>query len=361
MKWIMFILIIVFTCSGFWSGPKKHSISNEKSSLLEYEKNTISVYEKAAPAVVFVTNISLGRRGHWLFGMREQEIPQGMGSGFIWENGGYIVTNYHVVKGGDIFQISLHEDKKQYQAKLVGVAPHKDIAVLKLIEKKKILMPIVVGTSSNLKVGQKTLAIGNPFGLDHSMSVGIVSALGRTIPGITGTKISEVIQTDAAINSGNSGGPLLNSSGELIGMNTMIYSPSGASAGVGFAIPVDTIKRIVPDLIKHGKVMRPVLGIVPLPDKWRERFDIEKGLPIVEVGKRGPADRGGLKGMWMNRRRVKLGDVILKVDKYEISDVGSLLNALDNYKIGDFVIVEYLRAGKRKKAKIKLSGDQAIE
>ena len=284
--------------------------------------------------------------------MERFEVPQGSGTGYIWDKEGHIVTNFHVVQGGDSFVITFKNDKKQYKAKVVGVAPNKDIAVLKLIDLPKTLTPINLGKSSTLLEGQMALAIGNPFGLDHSISKGIISALGRKIDGIGGVKIHNMIQTDAAINQGNSGGPLLDSSGKLIGMNTMIFSTSGSSAGLGFAVPVDTVKRITPQLIKHGKVIRPGLGIGILSQNYRSS---EKGAAISYIDPDGAAAIAGLKGMSRDRfGRIWPGDIILKIEGKEVNGKDDVYHVLEKFKIGDTIEIEFLRERKKKKAKVKL-------
>ncbi|RZA05367.1 MAG: trypsin-like serine protease, partial [Moraxellaceae bacterium] len=228
------------------------------------ERNSMQVFEHARPSVVFVTNEQLARdpRSYDLM-----TVPAGTGTGFIWSADGYIVTNYHVVEGARKVMITL-QDQTSYPAKIVGLAPERDLAVLKITTPNEKLSALPLGDSSQLSVGRKVLAIGNPFGLDATLTTGVVSALGREIESPNQRKIGNVIQTDAAINPGNSGGPLLNSQGQLIGVNTMIYSPSGASAGIGFAIPVDTVKDVVPQLIAHGRIIRPVIGIEVAPDQW---------------------------------------------------------------------------------------------
>ncbi|HLP62691.1 MAG TPA: trypsin-like peptidase domain-containing protein, partial [Candidatus Deferrimicrobium sp.] len=225
------------------------------TALTEDEQNTISVVKHSVDSVVFITNIQLVRD----FFYREDAVARGSGSGFIWDNQGHIVTNYHVIEDGDIFAVTL-PNQQQRKARLIGKEPNKDIAVLKIEGDLKELNALKVGSSKTLLVGQKVVAIGNPFGFDHSVTTGIVSALGRQMMGAGGVTIRDMIQTDASINPGNSGGPLLNSDGELIGMSTMIYSSTGTSAGIGFAVPVDTIKKIVPQIIRYGKVIRPGLG-----------------------------------------------------------------------------------------------------
>lgn len=217
------------------------------------------------------------------------------------------------------------------------------------------LKPITVGSSKNLLVGQIAMAIGNPFGLDHSISKGIISALGRKIDGIGGVKIHDIIQTDAAINQGNSGGPLLNSRGELIGVNTMIVSTSGSSAGLGFAVPVDTVKRIVPQLIKHGKVIRPGLGIGLLDERMKERYVGKEGAAISFVDPDGAAGKAGLKGMMKdNYGRIYLGDVILNINGKAVNNLDDIYYELDKYKIGDTVNIEFLRDKRKQTVSVTL-------
>ena len=244
---------------------------------------------------------------------------------------------------GRNFKSHFTTTKKYILPNLLGLN-QEDIAVLKLTETPKRLSPLRVGTSKNLRVGQKTLAIGNPFGLDHTMTVGIVSAVGRKVEGIGGVKIHDMIQTDAAINPGNSGGHLINSNGELIGMNTQILSGSGTSSGVGFAVPIDTVKRIVPELIKHGKVIRPGLGIGILPEHIKDRFGVKKGIVISHVDPKGGAAKAGLQGVGQDKwGNIYLGDIILKIDNKQVNSYDDIYHALDKYKIGDTVKVEVLR------------------
>lgn len=326
----------------------------DRTDYLQYEKNTIDVFEENVKSVVNVSNIRIAR-GNWLFNYDTMEVPAGAGSGFVWDKEGHIVTNYHVIKDGDSFMISFHKDKEQYEAKIVGVEPNKDIAVLKLVKKPKQLHPIKAGSNFNLKVGQKAMAIGNPFGLDHTLTSGIISALDRKIQGIGGVSINGMIQTDSSINPGNSGGPLLDSNGNLIGMNTMIYSSSGSSAGIGFAVPEKTISSIVPQLIKHGKVIRPGIGIGLLEDSFKNYFGIEKGIIIKFVPENSEAYKAGLRGMGKDRRgRYHIGDIILEVDGKEVNSYDDIYQVLDKHKVGDQVSVKYNRDGKIKKTDIKL-------
>ncbi|WP_417337272.1 S1C family serine protease [Halobacteriovorax marinus] len=329
------------------------SQSSESSLLLEDEKNTVSVFENTVKSVVNVTNIKKARRG--FFDYDATEIPVGAGTGFVWDTDGHIITNYHVIEGGDSFLITFHGDKKQYKAKLVGKVSNKDVAVLKLVERPKTLYPIKVGESKILKVGQKTMAIGNPFGLDHTITSGIISALDRKIMGIGNVRIYGMIQTDASINPGNSGGPLLNSRGQLIGMNTVIYSKSGSSAGIGFAVPVAIIKRVVPDLIKNGKVTRPGIGIGPASEYQKARLGIEKGIVVLYVDPEGGAGKAGLQGFTRDQYgRHYPGDIILAIDKKNVNTIDDIYHVLEAYKVGDIVKADILREGKIITKEIKL-------
>lgn len=326
---------------------------NESQMLIENEKNSIKVFDENVLTVVNVINIQKIRRS--FFDLEGIEAPTGAGSGFVWDKIGHIVTNYHVVQEGDNFMISFHKDKKQYKAKLVGAEPTKDIAVLRLLELPEKLTPVRVGTTKGLMVGQKALAIGNPFGLDHTLTVGIISSLDRQMKGIGGVTIRGMIQTDASINPGNSGGPLLDSSGHLIGMNTMIISQSGSSSGVGFAVPVNTIASIVPELIQYGEVVRPALGIALLPDHMKIRFDIKEGIIIASVQKGSPAQEAGLQGLTQdNYGRIYLGDIITQIDNKKVNSYDDILFILESYKVGDTVKVTYVRDSKENWAKVKL-------
>lgn len=334
MKKVLLAIILTFTYFSF-----------ANAELLPLEKQMISIYQSNVNSVVNVSNIKVA--DSYFYG--KVEVPQGTGTGYIWNESGIIITNFHVIQGGNSFVITFHNDKKQYKAKLVGAAPKKDIAVLKLINPPKNLRPIKVGSSKNLQVGQMALALGNPFGLDHSISKGIISALGRKMDGIGGVKIHNMIQTDAAINQGNSGGPLLDSTGKIIGMNTMIISNSKSSAGLGFAVPIDTIKRYVPQLIKHGKIIRPGFGIGILDEALRERYVGQRGAAISFVEPSGPADRAGLKGMMRDRfGRIYIGDVITKISGKAVNNRDDIYHTLESYKIGETVKVEYLHQGSSK-------------
>ena len=317
------------------------------------EQETIELFEAASPSVVYITTVRFGRDR---FSRNLLEIPQGTGSGFVWDDQGHVVTNFHVLHGAQIARVML-DDQSIWEAKLVGVSRDKDLAVLLIEAPTEALHAIRIGTSDDLKVGQKVLAIGNPFGLDHTLTTGIISGLGREIQSVAGRPIQDVIQTDAAINPGNSGGPLLDSGGRLIGVNTMIYSPSGVYAGVGFAVPVDTVNRIVPELIAHGKVVRPGLG-VRIDGYLNERLGHE-GVIVRDVLRRSAAERAGIKGIrWGHFGRYRLGDVIVAIDDEKVSDSDDLFNILDKRKIGETVKVSLENDGRRREVTLKL---QAIE
>jgi S1-C subfamily serine protease len=323
------------------------------AKLTEDERNTIEIVKKNKNSVVYVTNIQLVR-DFW-YGS-EEKMPRGSGSGFVWDDKGHIVTNFHVIEDGVEFLVTL-PNQEQRQAKLVGKEESKDIAVLELQGSPNGLSPITPGSSRDLLVGQKVVAIGNPFGFDYTVTKGIVSALGRKILGAGGVSIPNMIQTDASINPGNSGGPLLNSSGELIGMNTMIVSPSGASSGVGFAVPVDIIKKTVPELIRYGKVQHPGLGVTFLPDQYARRAEVV-GVVIMEVQTGSAAYEAGLRGLSRDRYgRTYINDVITAVDKTAVKSYDDLFSALENYKIGDTITLTVVRSEKSRSVKIQLIRD----
>lgn len=345
-----FYLFAIIFFIPFFIGFEDTNKSEEHKYLLENEKNTIRIFQKTVQSVVNITNLKMGR-SKWPFG-KGQNKKAGIGSGFVWDQEGHIVTNSHVISGSNSFLVSFHKDKKQYKASLVGAEPNKDIAVLKLSDRPKVLHSIKIGSSSTLLVGQKTLAIGSPFGLDHTMTSGIISALKRVIEGFGGVTIKGVIQTDASINPGNSGGPLLNSMGKVIGMNTSIVSSTGASAGLGFAVPADTIKRIVPQLIKYGKVIRPGLGI-GIEENYTGNG---KGLIVLYTQENGAAEKAGLKGVRQDAYgRRYLGDIILKIDGKDTNSYNDIYHILDKHKVGDTIEVIFLRNSKMQKTIVKLT------
>jgi S1-C subfamily serine protease len=317
------------------------------------ERATINLFKESSKSVVYITSLAM-RRDYFSFDL--MEIPQGTGSGFVWDTQGHIITNFHVIENASAAQVTL-DNQQSYPAELVGVEQDKDIAVLKIDLKGAPLKPIAVGTSSDLLVGQKVLAIGNPFGLDQSLTTGIISALGREIKSATGRPITGVIQTDAVINPGNSGGPLLDSAGRLIGMNTAIYSPTGASVGIGFAVPVDTVNRIVEQLIRYGKVVRPTLGIVFAEDHVMKRLGM-KGALVLDLTPRSGAAAAGLRATKRDRfGRVQLGDIVVQIDGKNVTSTNDIYKALDNHEVGDTVSLQVDRQGKRETISVKLGKD----
>ncbi len=343
----------------FWSAPLS-AFFNEKvkekpisyGQLSAFGKNNVDVFRKVAPKVVFVHNLRYMTN---FFSFNELEVQQGTGSGFVWDNRGHIVTNYHVIEGADKIAVSLQNGGK-FDAKVVGVEPYKDIAVLRIrINKKfKTTFHEQLADSSTVIVGQKAIAIGNPFGLDHSLSVGVISALGRTMMSVGKVTIRDMIQTDAAINPGNSGGPLLDHRGYLIGMNTAIYSNTGNYAGVGFAVPSNTINRIVYQLLKYGKVKQAGIGISRLDDSIAEYLGI-KGVIIGKVHKGTPAAKKRLRATYRDRYgRVVLGDVIVGVDGKTITNYDDLYNALELKQPGDRVKLIIEREGAKYKVILSL-------
>ena len=339
------LLISVLAWHGCARGERHAEIEAEprpitpRGDLSEDEKSTIAIFREAAPSVVNITTMAVRRD---IFSLNVMQIPQGSGSGFVWDKRGHVVTNFHVIQGADAALVTF-SDQTGYRARVVGVYPDKDLAVLKIDAPADRLKPIMVGSSSDLQVGQKVFAIGNPFGLDHTLTTGVISALGREIQSVTGRPIKDVIQTDAAINPGNSGGPLLDSAGRLIGMNTAIISPAGVSAGIGFAIPVDEINRLVPQLIRHGKAVRPGLGVEIAPDHITRQLGL-KGVLIMGVQPDGPAAKAGLRGTQRDATgKPIIGDVIVGIDKRRIGSVRDLLAALADYQLGDTVTVRVLR------------------
>ncbi len=338
---------------GVYTSFDPRPVAQRPDKLGADEQTTIDVFEKFSGSVVHITSLA-SRRDR--ITMDVSEIPQGTGSGFVWDQDGHIVTNFHVVQEGDRATVTL-KDGSTYPATIVGTAPDKDIAVLKIDAPPQKLLPLPVGQSGNLKVGQKVLAIGNPFGLDQTLTTGVISGLGREIKSVSGRPIQDVIQTDASINPGNSGGPLLDSAGRLIGINTAIYSPSGANAGIGFAVPVDTVNMIVPQLMKFGKITRPGLGISILADQIAQQNKID-GVVIVQVVPGGSADQAGLVGAKSSQSGVEIDDVIVAFEATSIHHANDLYKALDTHKVGDVVEVAIENHGKRRAVKVTLQAVQ---
>jgi len=326
-------------------------------SITEDEKNNIAVYEKAADGVVNITSIAV--QLDFFF----NPFPtQGSGSGSIIDTKGHILTNHHVVANAQKLEVTLADGSK-WPAKLVGSDPDNDLAVIKIDAPKEKLKVIPMGDSKNLRIGQKVLAIGNPFGLERTLTTGVISSLGRTIRSDAGYLIEDVIQTDAAINPGNSGGPLLNSEGEIIGINTAIISPSGGSVGIGFAIPVNTAKRVIPELISKGYVSYPYIGatiqsLIPEIAQFL-KLKVERGAMIAEVVKGGPADKAGLRG---GNQRVQVGnmivivggDIVVKADQHEVKTHDDLIRYIREKRPGDTIFLKVYRKGNFMDIKVTL-------
>jgi S1-C subfamily serine protease len=327
--------------SGLASDPDQTELTYTAEEI-----HTIRLFEAAAPSVCYITTSTLRRS---FFSRDVTEIPSGSGSGFVWDRQGHIITNFHVIKGTSRATVTLG-DGSAYEAVLVGKAPEKDLAVLKIDAPAGALTQIPLGRSEDLRVGQSVYAIGNPFGLDRTLTTGVVSALDREINSVAGVPIRGAIQCDAAINPGNSGGPLLDSKGELIGVNTAIYSPSGASAGIGFSIPVDIVRLVVPDLIKYGQVLRPTLGI----ELTRPLRNIE-GVTIYAVEPDKAADRAGLTGLSRDGYgSLILGDIITAINGRPVRNSNDLYLELERYKPGEVVEVEHVREEKTYVTKVAL-------
>ncbi|HEY1065015.1 MAG TPA: trypsin-like peptidase domain-containing protein [Pirellulales bacterium] len=324
-----------------------------RGDLASDEKATIDLFHTCSPSVAYITTANVARNQ---FSLDVHAIPQGTGSGFVWDGNGHIVTNYHVVQGGRVWLVRL-ADHVTYNARLVGVDPNNDLAVLKIDAPKGSLTPILIGESGKLLVGQKVFAIGNPFGLDQTLTVGVISGLGREIKSESGRPIQGVIQTDAAINPGNSGGPLLDSAGRLIGVNTAIYSQTGSFAGVGFAVPVDTVNRIVPELIRTGKVVRPILGISVLPDNVARSLNLS-GVMVAGVVPGGPAERAGIEGAKSFDSLEDLGDLITAIDGEKVESMDDLYAVLEKKRVGQTVTVSVDRHGRQLEVKVELQAAQ---
>lgn len=320
-----------------------------RGDLAADEKATIELFKRVAPSVVHVDNVASGF--DWR-SLNEFQVPQSSASGFVWDKSGHIVTNYHVIHGADKAWVTL-ADNTRLEAELIGFDESKDIAVLKVDCPAEQLQPIPLGTSFDLEVGQKVFAIGSPFQLDQTLTTGIIGGLGREIESLSGRPIQGVIQTDAAINPGNSGGPLMDSAGRLIGVTTAIKSPSGGSVGIGFAVPVDTVQRVVPQLITTGKVLRPGLGIRPLDDRRTALLQLKRrGVVIAQVTPNSAAEKAGLRGIDWERQTV--GDILLKINDDEVRNPNDLYRSLDRHDVGETVRITVWRDEKELEVNVML-------
>jgi S1-C subfamily serine protease len=323
-----------------------------RASLTDLENSNIAVYEKARPSVVHITTLAVQED---IYHMNAQEVPEGTGSGFIWDEDGHVITNYHVIQKADAAQVTL-ADHSTWRASLVGASPDHDLAVLKISPPKNKLRKIDLGKSSTLKVGQLAYAIGNPFGLDQTFTMGVISAVGREIQSVTKHAIKNVIQTDAAINPGNSGGPLLDSAGRLIGVNTAIYSPSGGNAGIGFAIPVDEVNRVVPQLIRTGRMSKPSIGVQVATDQLAEELG-QQGALVMRVLPGSPAEKAGLQPTRRSTNgRIRLGDVIEAVDSQPVEKAQDLFDLLAQHQTGETVTLSIERDLQKMDVKVTLDG-----
>ena len=343
-------------CDVVSTAPKVAQTTAEppsRGALPPTEQATVDLFEEVRPSVAYITTLTQRRN---LFTGVATEIPRGTGSGFLWDEAGHVVTNLHVLQGATAAQVVLH-DQSTHRAALVGVSRGHDLAVLRIDAPAHVLRPVAIGRSDDLQVGQSIFAIGNPFGLNATLTTGIVSAVGREIAAVGGGTIENAIQTDAAINPGNSGGPLLDSAGRLIGVNTAIYSPSGASAGIGFAVPVDTVRRVIPQIIENGEYTPPRLGIrvsADLDAYVRTRLRLS-GVVILEVEPGTGADRAGLQGTSRAADgRLILGDIVQAIDGDDVRGFGELQTVLDRYTPGDEVTVTILRDGQPRDFRIQL-------
>lgn len=364
-----FVLSSVFAeGNSFMSQPNSQSLAPANSStipampnivtkptarLLPDEQNTIEIFQSASPKVVFVHRLATVINQS----AQKFQVSSGTGSGIIWDSQGHVVTNYHVIDGAEKLAVTIGQ--LTVIAKVIGTEPRKDVAVLQITSQKaldllKNFKPFVIARTHDLLVGQKTLAIGNPFGLDHSLTTGIISALGRQLPGMGGVMIHEMIQTDASINPGNSGGPLLDSSGRLIGINSVIYSGSGSSAGVGFAVPAEEVERIVNQIIEYGRVKLAGIGIQRVDPKLAMKLGVTQGILIADVIPNTPAAEAGLRKTHRdNWGRIILGDIIIGINNHPVHDYDELYYILNNISVGSRIDVNILRGQEKIIVKMK--------
>lgn len=360
-NWLVALLLFsgglwALSSAGIWPFSRNwvNAVSRPitpRGDLADDEKTTIEIFRESLPSVVYISSLTVNRAQA---SPNPVQITRGTGSGFIWDHQGHVVTNFHLIRGAQSATVIL-ADNSEWDAALVGYEPDRDLAVLRIKAPASRLRPIPVGTSNDLQVGQKVFAIGNPFGFDHTLTTGVISGLGRDLPGSTGKPIRGMIQTDAAINPGNSGGPLLDSAGRLIGVNTTILSNSGGSAGIGFAIPVDTVNALVPVLIKSGWNERPELGIIFMYDAIARRLGVTTGALVNHVIENSAAARAGIRPMWRDEDGdLILGDIIVQMDDLPITGEMDVFRAMERFKINQVIQVKVIRDGEFKTISLKL-------
>ena len=322
-----------------------------RGDLSDDEKSTIQIFREASPSVVHITTLA-HRRDRLTFNV--MKIPEGTGTGFIYDDAGHVVTNFHVVRNAQAAKVNL-ADNSSWEARLVGYELDKDIAVLKIDAPPGRLKKVAIGESAGLQVGQKVYAIGSPFGLDQTLTTGVISGLGREIKSMTGRSIEGVIQTDAAINPGNSGGPLLDSAGRVIGVNTMIVSESGAFSGIGFAVPVDIVNQVVPELIKSSRMERVAPGFKLFDDSFTRRLGIRQGALVEYVFENSSAEAVGIRGTFGDDDgTIYLGDIVIEIAGQPIRSERDMAKVLNGKKPGEEITVGVIRGNQTVKFKVKL-------
>ena len=346
---IVAAVLVALTLSNIryspWTNSTARSV-DQRGPLSDAERANIELFERVSPSVVQVVARSAAANP-----LDEDEgTGAASGTGFIWDNDGHVVTNNHVVQNGSEVAVRFASGEVA-QAEIIGVAPNYDLAVLRIKKSRQLPPPVALGSSTELKVGQSAFAIGNPFGLDQSLTSGIISALKRRLPTSSGREISNVIETDTAINPGNSGGPLLDSAGRLIGVNTAIISPSGSSAGIGFAIPADIVNRVVPELIKSGRVPTPGIGIVAASEAVSTRLGIE-GVIIVRTAPGSPAERAGIRGVDLGSGA--LGDVIVQADGKPVHRLSDLTDQIEQIGAGKSIRISLKRGSQTRDINIDI-------
>lgn len=342
-------VLVALTVSNIRYSPWTNTVArtvDQRGPLSDAERANIELFERVSPSVVQVAARSAAANP-----LDEDEgAGAASGTGFVWDNNGHVVTNNHVIQDGNEVAVRFASGEVA-QAEVIGVAPNYDLAVLRIKNARQLPPPVALGSSNDLKVGQLAFAIGNPFGLDQSLTSGIISALKRRLPTSSGREISNVIQTDTAINPGNSGGPLLDSAGRLIGVNTAIISPSGSSAGIGFAVPADIVNRVVPDLIKNGRVPTPGIGIVAASEAVATRLGIE-GVIVVRTAPGSPAERAGIRGVNLNSGTI--GDVIVQADGKPVHRLSDLTDQLEQVGAGKSVRVGLKRGSETRDVNVDI-------